>query len=154
MLGIDIGMSCHSSALTYNWLLLRDQVSREPLPLCVRSPTRSPFRVRGHRQRTQCSSTKTTAGETRRPALGGEVIETDEDLEEPREKDFWEGGAWDVRPFLYTRLCLCSMLHVFLISRMQSRPMIKRPDHVIRVHALAVTGKHILKYLRMSCCTQ
>ena len=69
------------------------------------------------------------------------MIETDEDLEEPREKDFWEGGAWDVRPFLYTKLCLCNLLHIF---RMQSLSIIKRLDHKTRFHALAVTGQHIL----------
>ena len=72
------------------------------------------------------------------------MIETDEDLEEPREKDFWEGGAWDVRPFSNTRLCLCNILHIFLISQMQLPPSIQRLDHYIRYHALAVTGQHIL----------
>ena len=72
------------------------------------------------------------------------MIETDEDLEEPREKDFWEGGAWDVRPFLYTGLCLRNIIHIFPISRMQCPPVMKRLDHDIRVHALAVSGQHIL----------
>ena len=72
------------------------------------------------------------------------MIETDEDLEEPREKDFWEGGAWDVRPYLYTRLCLSNMLHIFLISRMQFPHVMKKLDHDIRVHALTVSGQHIL----------
>ena len=28
------------------------------------------------------------------------MIETNEDLPEPPEKDFWEGGAWEVRHIL------------------------------------------------------
>ncbi|CAL5223772.1 g6337 [Coccomyxa viridis] len=46
-------------------------------------------------QKRALSATETKGGETRRQALGSIVIETNEDLPEPPEKDFWEGGAWE-----------------------------------------------------------
>ena len=63
----------------------------------VRSSSRSAFPLsKRQRLQTLCSSTKTNEGETRREALGSIVIETSEDLPDPPESDFWEGGAWEV----------------------------------------------------------
>ncbi len=64
---------------------------------CIRSPFRSSLQISDRRtHRIRCNGTETKAGETRRQALGSIVIETSEDLPEPPEKDFWEGGAWEV----------------------------------------------------------
>ena len=92
------GMSCQILALGHSLPTVADVPPQTAHFRGIRSPFRSPLQISKIRtQRTRCSATETKGGETRRQALGSIVIETNEDLPEPPEKDFWEGGAWEVR---------------------------------------------------------
>ena len=91
-------MSCRILASRHGPPAVTDAASRIAHSYSVRSPFRSPLQTRKRRApRMQCKGTETRQGETRRQALGSIVIETNEDLPDPPESDFWEGGAWEVR---------------------------------------------------------
>ena len=90
-------MSHQTLASRQFWLPAKQAEARAAHSLSVRSSSRSAFPLsKRQRLQTLCSSTKTNEGETIRKALGSIVIETNEDLPDPPESDFWEGGAWEV----------------------------------------------------------